>query len=484
MKRIENVGIIGGGLSGLAAGLALVREGFHVALFEANDKLGGCCATTLQDGYTFNDGAMYVALPELLDRAFEKLGLDRATSLPLRHIDAPLETTLADGTVFSVAAGNQVSVSGTDGAARTSKLQAELAALLDKWRPVLRLFADDLLLHPPSLPRLLGKAWRHLPKFRGTVATELGRSFSDPAVRAAMSGVLLYTGLPPRELPVAQIVGLVALFDSGFHLPAGGMGAIADALSTEFIARGGQVHLGARVNKIQVAGNRVTGLELVGRDAVPVDAVISTVSGMLTFGSLLDQAIVPRSLRRKVARAPLSQRALSVQLGLANRLDATSHTIAHLPMLEQQHQALAPGSQWMTYSIPTVTMPELAPAGGSIIEVFPAIDQRLAAESWTEAARDAAAQSAIESLSHLHRLDIATVRVRSPRDYSEALHLYQGAVYGLSPAAGPTAQFPHRTPIEGLFQAGQTTYPGYGTSTAMLSGSFAADALIERARQS
>jgi len=60
------------------------------------------------------------------------------------------------------------------------------------------------------------------------------------------------------------------------------------------------------------------------------------------------------------------------------------------------------------------------------------------------------------------------------------LHLYQGAVYGLSPAADPWTLFPHKTPIPGLYLAGQTTFPGFGVANAAMSGIFAAEALSER----
>jgi len=39
------VAIIGGGVSGLAAGVALARQGVRVKLFEANAKVGGCYDT-------------------------------------------------------------------------------------------------------------------------------------------------------------------------------------------------------------------------------------------------------------------------------------------------------------------------------------------------------------------------------------------------------------------------------------------------------
>ena len=77
MGSISRVGIIGGGVSGLSAGGLLSRQGIGVKLFEANDKLGGCCANTSLEGYTFDDGAFSLGLPGLLDKVFERLGLDR-----------------------------------------------------------------------------------------------------------------------------------------------------------------------------------------------------------------------------------------------------------------------------------------------------------------------------------------------------------------------------------------------------------------------
>jgi phytoene dehydrogenase-like protein len=44
----------------------------------------------------------------------------------------------------------------------------------------------------------------------------------------------------------------------------------------------------------------------------------------------------------------------------------------------------------------------------------------------------------------------------------------------LSPAADPRAQFTHKSPIAGLYLAGQTTYPGYGVAPVMLGGILAA----------
>ena len=55
------------------------------------------------------------------------------------------------------------------------------------------------------------------------------------------------------------------------------------------------------------------------------------------------------------------------------------------------------------------------------------------------------------------------------------MHLYQGALYGLSPATPPQDHFSHAAAIPGLVLAGQCTYPGYGVAPAIVSGVVAAE---------
>jgi phytoene desaturase len=474
----ETVGIIGGGVAGLAAGGFLCQNGWTVKLFEANEKLGGCCATTNLAGFTFNDGALYIAIPEILDHVFAKLGLDRGSLLPLRKVVANHTVTLDDGSVVCFGEGLEVTVTRPKGHENSAKLQRELDALMKKWEPVLRLFAEDLLVHPPAVSRFIRLGWHHLHKFRGTVASEIKGIFSDEAVRSAMSGVLLYTGLPPEKTPVFQILGLVAMFSQGFFLPLGGMGKLPEVLSQSLSDNGGEIYLNSKVQQIVVQNGRVCGLDVDGQGFVELDAVISTVSGMLTYSSLLPPLNVPRRMQQKVQNAPLSHKALCLQLGLSNRVDVKSHSNSILPMMKEQHKFFIPGREelkWFNYTVPTITMPELAPAGGSIVEMFPTIDQYVPVDDWDEQKKEQIADLAIQALSRLHKIDIVAKRVIGPRDYREGMHLYKGAVYGLSPAADLSVLFPHKTPVPGLYQAGQTTYPGYGVATAACSGILAAD---------
>ena len=64
---------------------------------------------------------------------------------------------------------------------------------------------------------------------------------------------------------------------------------------------------------------------------------------MLTFASLIDAEHVPAGIVRKLQRARLSHRAVSVQLGLANRIAAPAHSVSVLPWMEDQQEIFLQG---------------------------------------------------------------------------------------------------------------------------------------------
>ncbi len=462
----------------MAAANLLARNGFPVRVFEINDKVGGCCATTTIDGYTFNDGALFLGMIELLDHAFARIGLNRNELLPLRKITANSSTTLPDGTVVTLGEGFDLTITGR--AVDVNRSQGELRRMVEKWQPVLRFAREELLTHPFSSWRVLQKGWRHLHKLRGTVASECNRLFSDDAVKSALTGTLLYSGLPAESMPVSTILGLVATVSEGLYLPEGGMGRVPEVLNRALNSRGVSVFLNSQIDKIIIENGRACGVQTKNGERIDAAAVISTASGMLTFGSMIDKQHVPPSIDRKLTRAPLSHRSVSIQFGLSNRMEAPAHSVSVLPWVEHQQDVfLQDGREvkFPVYSVPTRTMPELAANGGSIIEMFYPVRADIPLDYWHETRKEQLTALCISALRRRHDLNIVVTRVRSPKDFRDSMHLFAGALYGLTPAAGPREQFPHASPIPGLFLAGQTTFPGYGVGTAMMSGIFAAELL-------
>ena len=191
--------IIGAGLAGLSAAVHLARSGRQVTLLEASNAVGGCCSTSTMDGYTFNNGALYVAVPSLLKATFDRLGIDFDNEVSLVPIANPLRTVLDDGTTVHLSSVDGSTVEGVNAPERTATLREELAELRKRWSPIYRTLVHDVLPAEPSLPRVLGRLWKYLPHMRGSVERLISAHFRDPGVQAAIATTLLYSGTAPAR---------------------------------------------------------------------------------------------------------------------------------------------------------------------------------------------------------------------------------------------------------------------------------------------
>ncbi len=480
----DGVIIIGAGVAGLTAGAYLARAGCRVRVLDAGTKVGGCCGATSVDGYTFSDGAQYLVYHKMLDLVFAQLGAAREKVLPLRRVTTSQTTYLPDGSAITIGDGCTVSVEGA--ALDTAHAEEELQRTVNKWQPVGRLLeSEDILLSPFSAWKLLSRAWRHLPKMRRSLDRELRSSFHDPRFCSALAAHVTYAGVPLDQLPAVAIVALVSGLTDGMAVPIGGMSRLPEALAAIVRSYGGEILLNEGVTGIRVRNGRVSGVQTTGEGFSECGRVLSTANAMSTYETLLEPGAQPASMLRKVQGTRLSAKAFSLQLGVTHRLPVQSHLSYVVPMMDDLPHYFTPerdGTGYGYYSVPTVAAAELAPAGGSVIEYFPVIRQDSPAEEWNDERAQRLADASIRWLQSRFEMQVAAQRVRSPRDFRDQLNLFDGSVYGISPAQGVTGLFPHKSSIEGLYLAGQTTYPGLGVPTAALSGIHAARLMLKADR--
>lgn len=479
-KQDLPVVVIGAGLAGLAAARFLARAGQRMLLLEASDSVGGCCSTTSVSRFRFNNGAVYVAVPSLLRASFRRLGLDFDSEVPLHGIEHPHVTYLDDGTVVGLSSVERSYVEGAGASLRTEALREGLYELRKRWGPVYRTLVEDVLPFEPSLPRTLAKLWRYLPHMRGTVDRLIARHFPDAGLQAAVASTLLYTGMSPARLPATQIIGLLALLEEGFHLPGAGMGAISEALYRSLHQPSVSVRTGVRVERIEVAGGRVAGVVLSGGERIQASSVIATCSGFEVVHSLMPRDELPSRLAKAARKAPLSHRAIAIQLGCSGAAVPNAFIVNHVPPMSEQgrmHVAAEGMPRWLAYTHPTAVNRGMAPANKDVIELYAPVSGVDSASEWTPAMTGRVVGHYLAALTaRLPGLAIEAERVLDPQDFVRSRHLYEGALYGIAPGTAPDKLFPHRTPVQGLYLAGQTTFPGYGVPSAILSGIQAAEA--------
>lgn len=237
--------VVGSGPNGLAAAVALAREGVEVTVLEAADRIGGGArsAELTVPGLIHDECSavhpMAVGSPFLGSLGLERHGLEwRWPELDLAH---PLDDGSAGvmrRSIDATAAGL-----GEDGRAwkrvfgRASASFAELGD--DLFRPVLHLPR-----HPLRLTAFGLRA--------AAPATLLARSWSTPQARALFGGVAAHA-LARLDLPLSSAVGVALICAShryGWAVAAGGSGSISDALASALREHGGAIETSQRVRSL------------------------------------------------------------------------------------------------------------------------------------------------------------------------------------------------------------------------------------------
>src|SRR3954466_334448 len=96
-SRSGRIGVIGGGLGGLASACTLAARGYEVVLFEKNAWLGGKAAVLSEDGFRFDMGPTILLMPSVLRRIFAEAGRDLDDELELIPLDPQWRSFFSDG---------------------------------------------------------------------------------------------------------------------------------------------------------------------------------------------------------------------------------------------------------------------------------------------------------------------------------------------------------------------------------------------------
>lgn len=237
--------VVGSGPNGMAAAIALAREGLSVEVLEGADTPGGGTRTaelTLTGFLHDVCSAVHpltVASPFLRQLPLGARGLDWVhPPVPLAHPFDEGPAALLRRSVRETAEGL-----GPDG-----KAYARLVVpLVEAWEPLFR----DLLgpLRPPRHPLLLIRfGVRALPP-----AEILWRAaFNGEPARGLLAGLAAHAMLPLDRSPtsaVALVLG-VAGHAVGWPMPRAGAGSIARALASHLGELGGEVRTGRPVGSL------------------------------------------------------------------------------------------------------------------------------------------------------------------------------------------------------------------------------------------
>ncbi|MFN7139854.1 MAG: phytoene desaturase family protein, partial [Limisphaerales bacterium] len=497
-RNAKKVGVIGGGLGGLAAACTLAARGYSVTLFERNSWVGGKAAVLNGAGYRFDMGPTILTLPSVLKRIFSEAGQRLEDYLELIPLDPQWRSFFDDGTTLDLVSDcdkmkgilREFSADGdscAEGYEKFISLSQRLHEISDRyffWRSIGGL-RDMVNFKETFKPAILKDVLQM--RMGRSVAGTVRSHVPDARVAQMIDHFTQYVGSAPDASP-AVLCGIAHMqTEEGVWYPRGGTGAVPKALASLAINLGVSIQTDTRVDRIVIEKHQVTGVET-NHGFVPLQAVISNCDSVRTYRELIGGDIGQDFERRRSYEPACS--GVVLYLGLDRRYDQFLHhnfVFSHDPEEEFDYiyRKGEPAPDPTCYvCAPAISEPEVAPAGGEALYILVHTPYLRPQHNWKEMLpryrqiilNKLASTAGIKDLEK----HIVFEQALTPEDIDRRYHVMNGAIYGLASHGKFVGAFKpgNRTPdAEGLYLAGGAAHPGPGMPMVMMSGWIAADAL-------
>lgn len=473
-----DVVVLGGGVGGLSTAAFLAKAGKSVLLVEQHEGVGGYARAFKRGPYTF-DPAVHVypdAEPDGLPvTMYRFLGVDdmidfRKTN-PYYRAEFPSTSIVAPVGLDAYIEEHQ-------------RLFPDEADAIDTYfRLFVQLHHEAHVLPPKVGLGGLDDVARQFPALfkyaRASVGQAIEEHLVDPRLRALAGTMWPYIGVPPAHASLVTLATHVSVLVDGSYYPAGSAQTTADSLAVAIVRHGGEVVVERTAERVEIDGNRATGVVLDGGDRIGADVVVSAIAAPQLFEDLVGLDKLPAGFVKRYRRMKVATSAVMVYA--VTDLDLEGMGAAHENFLslhddpeETWRDVLAgkPGGMWA--SVPTIVDPSLAPEGEHAITITSSAlyddTNGWAADvgHFSEQMIDAFDSTIFPGLKD----SISFVETATPRTMERYTRNTRGAAYGWdnTPMQAGGRRSPRVLPVEGLFLAGHWTQPGSGTIRCLVSG--------------
>ncbi|MFP4144868.1 MAG: phytoene desaturase family protein [Phycisphaeraceae bacterium] len=498
----KRVGVVGGGLGGLAAACTLAARGHEVVLFEANEWLGGKAAVLEEGGYRFDMGPTILTLPMTLRRIFREAGRHLDDAIELVRLDPQWRCFFSDGSELDLVEEPGAMARRLDEFSPGVGAGQGYREFLDRAKRLHHISDAFFFWRPIGSIRDMGRASDRvsLGMVRSVLDLQMGRTVSSlvrryqPDRRAAqmLDHFTQYVGSAPDQSP-AVLCGIASMqVGGGVWYPMGGTRAVPEALEGLAKDLGVELRTGCAVGRIRTDGGCVTGIETEAGERLDFDAVVSNMDSVRTHRELIGGRPAERFLRRRKYEPACS--GVVLYLGLRRSYEHLLHhgfVFSRDPEAEFEsiYRRGEPAADPTCYlAAPARTDPGVAPEGGDALYVLTHTPYVRPGQDWGKML-PGYRQVILDKLKTTGKMPdledrIEVESVLTPADIGRWYRVLDGAIYGLASHGRFLGAFKPRNDsrdVRGLYLAGGSAHPGPGMPLVLMSGWIAADVLDREA---
>jgi phytoene dehydrogenase-like protein len=364
----KKIVIIGGGISGLAAGCYARMNGYEAEIHEAQAQPGGLCTAWQRGGYLF-DGCIHWLVGSSPASEWygiwEELGVIQGRPI----FDHEVFSSVVDRngrTLHFYTNADRFEAHLKELAPADAEASERLCRLIRKFSsfdmPVskpaeLMNFFDGL-----GMMARLGRFLKDLGTIGKLTLAGLGGWFTDPFLRRAIACSLFDETLPAAALvfTLAQMHKKIAGF------PLGGSLEFAQAMARRFTGLGGKIHYRSRVEKLLERDGRAVGVRLAGGEEAAADYVVCAADLRWALYSLLDGRRIDPVHRELFDAGKLFPPLVLVSFGV--NMDFSSDISCLGAAYELEKPVSVAGRPLDYFGIKNFCYdPSLAPAGKSVV---------------------------------------------------------------------------------------------------------------------
>lgn len=450
--------VVGAGVGGLCAAIALRAKGRHVLVVEARKSAGGLAGGFTVEGKT-HDGGPYVLLDRPgLEWAFAKLGIDLLDHAEPIALEEVYTTHHPQGPSLTVYRDLDRTADG---------LEREFRGAGDRYRAFIRnmsaIYENLAPLqrgpHPGAQGLLRRGLFREAAFLLQGLRTHLrGSGLPEPV--QDMLGIWTHiAGQPLGEAPAPLAFVPAIVHGHGAFTIRGGLRRVPEALYKVAVDRGVDFRFGAPVTRIVRTGRRVLGVEAAG-ERFSAARVFCNAPGVGAYAALLDPPD---------ARIAAEVKALPLQSpGVAAYIHA--NVDASVPFLQFW---LPAGEPCRLLLHPGAVDPERA---GTLRLISPT------AHAWAESVGPVGQRAFLDRIlaEAPWRVGVTDARVvasKIPAEWGRAFFLWRDSINPTMTASYMRhGRIAHVSPVaDNLFLCGSATHPGQWVSFCAISGVLAAD---------